>query len=669
MVDTIKFSEMTPGGDLANNEKTPGLLGGANVLFNNPWTFLPPGTTADRPAPSAAINYRLRFNTDDQLYEYYDAVLGAWTQLQESAFTVGPFITYEADASLPDAQNLGLLANGILKQTITLGSATLDIAVNGVDYYGPGYTGYIDAPAGFKDISGNITLNLLTAGASAVNYPQLSNSISGQGPSISAKGLDANIAFTIASKGTGQIGWVTGALTQPILIYSGTSSQHLTRFNMSDTAADRLVTWQDSSGTVAWLTDIPAGSPSALTKTDDTNVTITLGGTPATALLQAVSLTMGWTGTLSGARGGTGVANTGLSINLGSATTGYLLTSDSSGNATWQVPDYLSNAVLLNPSGNQTITGFGLILNAGPIIVGTTAGSGTPGSIQLYNAAASVGGFALTNTAVSTYSTILTNSSVAQLTTITFPDPGSGSASVAYTSQLVTPASLTKTDDTNVTLTLGGSPSTALVNAASLTLGWTGQLSVARGGTGISSFGTGVATALGQNVTGSGGIVLATAPTLTQVAFSTTSGIIGTTTNDNAAAGSVGEYVSDSVSFGAPVALTTDTAANITSISLTAGDWDVWGMVGLVGAAGTLLQYCAGWSSQTSATNPGNDLVAQTVYSASGVAVFASARPSFTIQQARISLSGTTTIYLSAQAGFSVDTCSAFGNIRARRRR
>lgn len=45
-------------------------------------------------------------------------------------------------------------------------------------------------------------------------------------------------------------------------------------------------------------------------------------------------------------------------------------------------------------------------------------------------------------------------------------------------------AALTKTDDTNVTLTLGGTPTTALLVAASLTLGWTGQLSIARGGTG-----------------------------------------------------------------------------------------------------------------------------------------------------------------------------------------
>jgi hypothetical protein len=54
--------------------------------------------------------------------------------------------------------------------------------------------------------------------------------------------------------------------------------------------------------------------------------------------------------------------------------------------------------------------------------------------------------------------------------------------------QWTAPAALTKTDDTNVTLTLGGSASTALLNAASLTLGWTGQLATTRGGTGLSSF-------------------------------------------------------------------------------------------------------------------------------------------------------------------------------------
>lgn len=54
----------------------------------------------------------------------------------------------------------------------------------------------------------------------------------------------------------------------------------------------------------------------------------------------------------------------------------------------------------------------------------------------------------------------------------------------------ITPAALTKTDDANVTLTLGGTPATALLQATSLTLGWSGQLSIARGGTGLGALGT-----------------------------------------------------------------------------------------------------------------------------------------------------------------------------------
>lgn len=138
MVDTIKFSQMTNAGNVNNNDIMPSLRSGENVILNNPWTFLPPGTTADRPAPSSTINYRLRFNTDDEVYEYYNAVIGTWVQLEQSTFISGPFITYTADVNLPDAQNLGALANGILKQTIAMGSATLGIAVQGTDYYGPG---------------------------------------------------------------------------------------------------------------------------------------------------------------------------------------------------------------------------------------------------------------------------------------------------------------------------------------------------------------------------------------------------------------------------------------------------------------------------------------------------------------------------------------------------
>jgi hypothetical protein len=72
---------------------------------------------------------------------------------------------------------------------------------------------------------------------------------------------------------------------------------------------------------------------------------------------------------------------------------------------------------------------------------------------------------------------------------------------------------------TNATLVapaLGTPASGVLTSCTGLPIvaGTTGTLSVARGGTGVTAFGTGVATALGQNVTGSGGIALATSPTL-----------------------------------------------------------------------------------------------------------------------------------------------------------
>lgn len=148
MVDTIKFSEFVDGGDLSNNETTVGLGGGTNTRYNNPWTFLKPGTTGDRPAPSAAIYYRLRLNTDTSQYEYYNPLIANWVQLTNGTFDSSPYVIYSADAALTNAFNLGTLTSGILKQTVVAGVATPSIAIAGVDFYGPGMLSPIPIAAG-----------------------------------------------------------------------------------------------------------------------------------------------------------------------------------------------------------------------------------------------------------------------------------------------------------------------------------------------------------------------------------------------------------------------------------------------------------------------------------------------------------------------------------------
>ncbi len=146
------------------------------------------------------------------------------------------------------------------------------------------------------------------------------------------------------------------------------------------------------------------------------------------------------------------------------------------------------------------------------------------------------------------------------------------------------------------------------------------------------------------------------------------SGILGTTTNDNADAGNVGEIIESTVLQGAAVSLTASTPANITSISLTAGDWDVWAILWLSPAATTSIT--AEWVaiSTTSATIPTSPDGAGQALSIHA-AVVPNFRSSTPVAQKRLSLSATTTVYLVGQVNFTVDTCGGFGYIGARRRR
>ena len=85
-----------------------------------------------------------------------------------------------------------------------------------------------------------------------------------------------------------------------------------------------------------------------------------------------------------------------------------------------------------------------------------------------------------------------------------------------------TGTSLQITTDTTGAMNIQTSGTNAISISSAQVVSLTNPLLPASGGTGVNSLGTGVATALGQNVTGSGSIVLATSPSMASPTFTGT---------------------------------------------------------------------------------------------------------------------------------------------------
>lgn len=220
-------------------------------------------------------------------------------------------------------------------------------------------------------------------------------------------------------------------------------------------------------GTVA-ASEIASGAE--LSKTDDTNVTLTLGGTPATALLAATSVTVGWTGTLALSRGGTAAD---LSATGGA---GQFLKQASSG-----------AAITVSTVAASEIASGAALTKTDDTNVTLTLG-GTPTTALLAATSVTVGW-------TGTLAAARLNSNVVQAIT----------------------------NDTNVT----GS-----ISAQNLTLGWTGTLAASRGGfgadvsgsSGVPLFATGTATF--TSTSGTGNFVRVTSPTLVTPALGTPSAAV-----------------------------------------------------------------------------------------------------------------------------------------------
>lgn len=136
---------------------------------------------------------------------------------------------------------------------------------------------------------------------------------------------------------------------------------------------------------------------------------------------------------------------------------------------------------------------------------------------------------------------------------------------------------------------------------------------------------------------------------------------LGVTDASTAQSGYVGELISSIISSGSAVPFTTTIPLNVTTITLTAGDYDLWGNV-FFANTGVFTQ-AACWIGVTSATQPDNSVIGSAAFP-SGVGNLAIVAPG-----RAFNISTTTIVYLSAFANFTTGTVTGCGGVYARRRR
>ena len=420
------------------------------VLPGTGGVTLPQGTTGQRAGTVGTI----RWNTSLSQFEGYDG--SNWAALGSDgggAPTNATYVTLTTDTTLTNERTLAVSSN----LSLTDGGAGLAVTIGtGV------FTG---------DVTTSANSFATTIANAAVTYAKIQN-------------VGANSVLCRAAATSGAVGEIAiGA------------SQLFGRGSTGDLTPITLGTNLSMSGTTLNATGGGGGAP-----TGATYITVSLDGTLTAERTLAVGAALTLTD---------GGANSTITVGT-SAFTGDVTTSANSFDTAIGANKVLDTMIrqssglsVIGRSANTTGNVADITGTANQVlrVSGTTLGFGSIDLSQSATVGSSVLAQGNGGTGFSTYtlgdiiysSATNTLSKLAGNTTTAkqyLSQTGNGTISAApswatISGSDITGAALTRTDDTNVTLTLGGTPTTALLRAASLTLGWTGQLAVARGGTGF----------------------------------------------------------------------------------------------------------------------------------------------------------------------------------------
>ncbi len=133
---------------------------------------------------------------------------------------------------------------------------------------------------------------------------------------------------------------------------------------------------------------------------------------------------------------------------------------------------------------------------------------------------------------------------------------------------------------------------------------------------------------------------------------------LGTTSANNATAGWNGEFASSNIASTGTVSLTTATTGTVTSLTLSAGDWDVEGNINYTYTGATVTGGVASFSTTGTLLTTGQQI---------NVGSNGSINDGITLNRFRDNSTGTTTVYLLTQRTFSAGSIGAYGTMTARR--